>query len=111
MRINGGQQIQHFSRLSRSASPDYPGVVPPRSGDPLDEPDISKSGLYDVKDELITIIIPWNDTFLTELVMKGIRGTNYSLLLVPADFDTNFRTIRDALNKGGRSIQNRSGPP
>src|SRR5713101_8943152 len=26
MRINGGQQIQHFSRLSRSASPDYPGL-------------------------------------------------------------------------------------
>src|SRR5712692_10580844 len=26
MRINGGQQIQHFSRLSRSASPDYPAT-------------------------------------------------------------------------------------
>src|SRR5712692_10755384 len=57
MRINGGQQIQHFSRLSRSASPDYPDdravsvvftsmmlILHPRIGGPPTAAVIANSG-------------------------------------------------------------------
>ncbi|MGA2893520.1 MAG: hypothetical protein ABSE22_11650, partial [Xanthobacteraceae bacterium] len=36
------------------------------SMDSIDEPNISKSGLYDTKSELITILIPWNNIFISE---------------------------------------------
>jgi hypothetical protein len=61
------------------------------SGDVLDQPDVSKSGLYDIRDGHITITIPWNDRFISELVHAQPVGEslylrpipNYWLLAVP----------------------------
>src|SRR5262249_16891051 len=51
--------------------------------DVLDQPNISKSGLYDITDHLITITIPWNEQFTSELVhATPINATQY-LIPIP----------------------------
>ena len=41
------------------------------TGDVLDDPNLSKSGLYDIEPREIRILIPWNETFIADLVNGG----------------------------------------
>jgi hypothetical protein len=81
------------------------------TGDMQDEPDISKSGPYDVIAGPIHILIPWNDTFLRERV-SGYVGTAYELLAIPIDkVNQKFTTVRQAVALGGKRLDGRRGPP
>ena len=81
------------------------------SGDLLDQPNVSKSGLYDIRDGHITITIQWNDQFVRELV-KPMLGTTYVLLEVPKGVTPDdFTTVRKAVDLGARILQSRVGTP
>jgi hypothetical protein len=82
-----------------------------RTGDVIDEPNISKSGLYEIEPREIHIMIPWNDQFITELV-NGVTETNYELLVVPAIVSPDsFSTIRQVVAMGAARVARTSGPP
>jgi hypothetical protein len=81
-------------------------------GDPKDATNLSKSGLYDILQADIPIIIPYNDTFLAEWKQENKSGTNYYLLLVPIGIKMNqFDTIHEAEALGVQLIGQGSGPP
>jgi hypothetical protein len=81
------------------------------SVDILDEPNISKSGPYDIVEGYIEILIYWNETFLRERV-SGYQPTIYQLLALPIDkAGKDFTTMRQAVGLGGRVLAGRTGPP
>ena len=41
------------------------------TGDVLDDPNVSKSALYDIEPREIRILIPWSETFIADLVNGG----------------------------------------
>jgi hypothetical protein len=41
------------------------------TGDVLDDPNVSKSALYDIQPREIRILIPWNETSIADLVNGG----------------------------------------
>jgi hypothetical protein len=80
------------------------------NGDILDSRDLQKSGLYDIKDESITIFIHLDQSFVE--TMRRERGTSYYLLLVPKAVQMDqFTTPREAESLGVKLIDGRSGPP
>jgi hypothetical protein len=87
--------------------------------DVLDQPNISKSGLYDITDHLITITIPWNEQFISELVHATpvnetqylIPIPQYSILAVPKGVTPeSFTTLRQAIAFGAKRLQSVAGP-
>jgi hypothetical protein len=81
------------------------------SGDRLDAKEISKSAIYDIKPELISIVIPWNDDFRAA-VARGEMGSDYTLLALPPDVGASqFDTIRQAEAIGAKLLEERGGPP
>jgi hypothetical protein len=79
--------------------------------DPKDEPDVSRSGPYDVVDQEIDIEIPWSERFFSELI-PGMHGTTYALVAVPnGNASRDFNTVRDVINLGGQLLEMRGGPP
>lgn len=82
-----------------------------RSGDPQDEPNVSRSGPYDIIDGSVYIVVPWNEVFLTERV-SGMTGTTYELIALPIDKAAQkFSTIRQAVAFGAKRLAGRVGPP
>jgi hypothetical protein len=90
------------------------------SGDVLDQPNISKSGLYDIRDGQINITIPWNDDFISELVHAKPVGESlylrriphYMLLAVPKGVTPqSFSSLRQAIDLGAKRLQSVAGPP
>jgi hypothetical protein len=82
------------------------------SVDIQDEPNISKSGPYDIENFPIQITIPWNEVFLREMIMDGMTGTGYELLALPNDqASSKFSTIREAVALGAKRLTRRRGPP
>jgi hypothetical protein len=79
--------------------------------DPKDTPGISKSAAFDIVDEIIVIVIPWNDQFLN-ILKAGAKGTNYVLLLLPKDLlPSQFDSLREATDKGAIMMERHGGPP
>ena len=56
------------------------GGIP--GGDRLDAKALSKSALYDIRNERTAILIPWSEAFIDAFV-NGTRNTDYTLLAVP----------------------------
>lgn len=79
--------------------------------DPKDVQNISKSNIFDIHPGPIEMSIPWNEQFIQE-VGRGDSGTNYLLLLVPNKVSVgDVHSVRSALDLGGYSLINVSGPP
>jgi hypothetical protein len=79
--------------------------------DPADVPNVSKSSLFDIDGDDLTIRIPWNGSYVDALE-KNARGTDYFLLLVPGSFtDLNFSTLREAQESGAIELEWHGGPP
>jgi len=84
----------------------YDGLI-----DARDVKDLSKSGAFDISKGEITLRIPWTDQYLRRF-LRGDRGTNYYLLLVPKNLSpSDFDTIRQATEKGAIVLQHTSGTP
>lgn len=82
-----------------------------RSGDVLDEQNISKSGLYDIEPREMQIEISWNAKFVDELTY-GVSPTGYELLAVPLGVTPDsFDTIRQAVALGAVRLDRKGGPP
>jgi hypothetical protein len=80
-----------------------------RSGDVQDEPNVSKSGVYDIENWPMKILIPWNSQFLLD-TLNGARITGYELLAVPKGVrPEQFKTIREAVALGAKRVQAASG--
>jgi hypothetical protein len=84
--------------------------VPPTS-DRMDVGDLSKSALFDIRNEHITITIFWNKKFIEDFVDDKI-GSAYSLLAIPVNLDPKqFGTLRQAVKLGAKILEERGGPP
>jgi hypothetical protein len=106
------------SLLSSLASKNYKliGVVYHYmiSGDVHDQPNISKSGLYDIVNHPITITIPWNEQFTSEMLqaqklsdtLYAVSQQHFALLAVPKGVTPNdFTTLRQAIAFGAQVLQ------
>jgi hypothetical protein len=81
------------------------------TGDVADIEGLSKSGLYDIREGRIQIIVPWNAKFIKEVSEHWIQ-TGYDLLLVPNGIQPKqFETLHQATALGIRRIKRVSGPP
>jgi hypothetical protein len=81
------------------------------TGDVLDDPNLSKSGLYDVEPEQIWILIPWSGGFIADLV-DGWHPTRYELLAVPIGVQPEqFETLRQVVALGAVRLDRKGGPP
>ena len=82
-----------------------------RTGDMLDSPNISKSGKYEISDDDVYIKIPWNESFIEDLV-GGSSTTQYSLLMVPNGVDLEqFSTLRQAHALGAQEVAAKASRP
>jgi len=83
----------------------------PLTNDRNDVSNISKSALFEIRDERITIPILWNSTFIKEF-KAGVRNTDYTLLALPVGVSPDqFDTLRQAVALGAKILEERGGPP
>jgi hypothetical protein len=73
----------------------------------------SKSVTYEIADDArIRLFIPFDPLFLHEWHSENLSGTNYYLLLVPANINMGqFNTLREAAALGVKDIWHGAGPP
>lgn len=83
--------------------------------DPMDVRSISKSSLFDITPDEMTIIIPWSREF-TDIYLQPQRpiSASYVLIALPKSVGLDkvaaFKNVRDALDAGGVILQKAAGP-
>jgi hypothetical protein len=102
-----GKRLLRFAKKYRLLGVCFHSVV----GDPMDSNPLSKGGLYEIRNERITLRIPWNQTFQEEVV-RPLSGTNYVLLMIPKSVSAEqFNSVNQAIAVGAIVVETRAGPP
>ena len=107
--IADGRGLQPYTHSHRLGAVAF-HAIPPQ--DYMDNHNLQKSELHDIaNDDEIQILIPAGEKFVSEF-SAGMRGTNYSVLLVPNGVNmSDFSTLRQAVAMGVILGKHHSGPP
>jgi hypothetical protein len=81
------------------------------TGDVLDASGLQKSGLFDITDQPISLLIQVDSEYKNTM-KRGDTETMYYLLLVPRDVNMDqFNTLRQAQLAGVKLLESHGGPP